>query len=90
MSVKDKYAKNNKVTHQTVTEEAAAAAVIKTSVNEQKATPKTVGKKATFILSEDLHYELKTAAAKLRRNMSDIVEESLKKTFEELKKNGSL
>lgn len=90
MSIKDKYVKDKKVTHQTATEEGAAAAVLKTSLNESKVEPKKTGKKATFILDEDLHYELKTAAAKLRRNMSDIVEDSLKKTFEELKKNGSL
>lgn len=88
MSIKNKYIKDKEVTHQTA---GAAEAVIQTSVTtEETKLEKKQGKKATFILPEDLHYELKEAAVKLRCNMSELVVESLKKTLEELKKEGRL
>ncbi|OCS84863.1 hypothetical protein [Caryophanon latum] len=83
MSIKDKYTKDKQVTHPTA---GAAEAVIQTSVTTEETKPvKKEGKKATFILPEDLHYELKEAAVKLRCNMSDLVAESLRKTLDELK-----
>lgn len=88
MSIKNKYVKDKEVTHQTA---GAAEAVIQTSVTtEETKSEKKEGKKATFILPEDLHYELKEAAVKLRCNMSDLVAESLKKTLEDLRKTGRL
>ena len=83
MSIKDKYTKDKQVTHPTA---GAAEAVIQTSVTTEETKPvKKEGKKATFILPEDLHYELKEAAVKLRCNMSDLVAESLRKTLDDLK-----
>lgn len=86
MSIKDKYTKDKQVTHPTA---GAAEAVIQTSVTTEETKPvKKEGKKATFILPEDLHYELKEAAVKLRCNMSDLVAESLRTTLDELRKEG--
>lgn len=88
MSIKDKYTKDKQVTHPTA---GAAEAVIQTSVTTEETKPaKKEGKKATFILPEDLHYELKEAAVKLRCNMSDLVAESLRTTLDELRKEGRL
>lgn len=88
MSIKNKYVKDKEVTHQTA---GAAEAVIQTSVTtEETKSAKKEGKKATFILPEDLHYELKEAAVKLRCNMSELVVESLRARLDELRKEGQL
>ena len=83
MSIKDKYTKDKQVTHPTA---GAAEAVIQTSVTtEETKSEKKDGKTSTVMLQEDMHYELKEAAVKLRCNMSDLVAESLRKTLDELK-----
>lgn len=85
MSLKDKYSKNKKAEHP-VAEEAAASMILNSSTQDKK-NAKKIGKKATFVLDEDLHIELKTAAAKIKCNMADLVEQGIRQVLNDLKES---
>ena len=86
MSVRDKY---NKGTNEVPPKKSAADSLLmpqnaeaQRSLNTEIQKPV---KKATFIMDLELHKELKKTAATLDRTMAELVEESLKLYFEQMK-----